>query len=89
MPSSLERRLADLNEYNAEFDRVVADGSLVRSPSLLDDSAAMTALSDIDDLENIDRQFVKADSRPATCSGVLTGCSTPSVSPRSPWGWPI
>jgi hypothetical protein len=62
MPSSLQRRLADLNEYNAEFDRVVADGGLVRSQSLLGDSAAMMALSNASDLENIDRQFVKADS---------------------------
>jgi hypothetical protein len=62
MPTSLERRLADLNEYNSEFERVVADGSLARSPSLLDNNAAMTALDDTSDLENIDRQFVKADS---------------------------
>jgi hypothetical protein len=62
MPSSLERRLADLNEYNSEFERVVADGSLVRSPSLLDNNAAMTALDDRSDLKNIDQQFVKADS---------------------------
>ena len=62
MPSSLERRLADLNEYNADFDRAGADGSLVRSQSLLDNNPAMMALSDVSDLENIDRQFVKADS---------------------------
>jgi hypothetical protein len=62
VPSSLQQRLADLNEYNAEFDRVVAAGGLVRSQSLLGDSAAMMALSNASDLENIDRQFVKADS---------------------------
>jgi hypothetical protein len=62
MPPSFERRLADLNEYNAEFERVVADGRLVRGESLLGDSPAMMALSDASDLENIDRQFVKADS---------------------------
>ncbi len=62
MPSSLERRLADLNEYNSDFDRAAVDGSLLRSQSLLDTNPAMMALSDVSDLENIDRQFVKADS---------------------------
>jgi hypothetical protein len=62
MPPTLERRIADLNEYNAEFDRVVADGSLVRGESLLRDDPAMMALSNASDLENIDRQFAKADS---------------------------
>lgn len=62
MPSLLGRRLADLNEYNSEFDRVVADGGLVRSQSLLGSNAAMMGLDNASDLENIDRQFVKADS---------------------------
>jgi hypothetical protein len=62
IPPSFERRLADLNEYNVEFERVVADGSLVRGESLLGNDPATMALSDASDLENIDRQFVKADS---------------------------
>jgi hypothetical protein len=62
MPPSFERRLADLNEYNAEFERVVADARLMRGESLLDNNPANMALSDAADLENIDRQFIKADS---------------------------
>jgi hypothetical protein len=62
IPPSFERRLADLNEYNAEFERVVANGSLTRGESLLGNDPATMALSDASDLENIDRQFVKADS---------------------------
>jgi len=31
MPSSLERRLADFNEYNVEFERIVADGGDART----------------------------------------------------------
>ena len=54
MPPSFERRLADLNEYNAEFERVVADARLMRGESLLDNNPANMALSDAADLENID-----------------------------------
>jgi hypothetical protein len=62
MPSSLSRRLADLNEYNLEFERFSDNGSLARSESLIRDRSAMMAMSDATTLENIDRQFVKADS---------------------------
>jgi hypothetical protein len=62
MPASLKRRLADLNEYNFEFDRLSADGRLVRSASLMPTKPEQLATSDASTLENIDRQFVKADS---------------------------
>jgi len=62
MPASLKRRLAELNEYNFEFERFTADGSLPRSASLMPNEAEMLATSDVSILENIDRQFVKADS---------------------------
>ena len=62
MPSSLKRRLADLNEYNFEFERFIAGGNLMRSESLMRNSSAVMAASDASTLETIDRQFVKADS---------------------------
>jgi hypothetical protein len=62
MPPSLKRRLADLNEYNCEFERLTADGKLARGESLIRDKAAVAAASDAAVLENIDRQFVKADA---------------------------
>jgi hypothetical protein len=62
MPASLKRRLADLNEYNVEFDRFTADGSLVRCASLMPTEPEGLAASDASNLVNIDRQFVKADS---------------------------
>lgn len=67
MPSSLIRRLADLNSYNREFDQLIAKGRLVRGPSLLPDQpapdqCALPSWSDAGVLENIDRQFVKADA---------------------------
>ena len=62
MPSSLKRRLADLNEYNLEFARLTADARLARGDSLIPDQTAMPAASDAAILQNIDRQFVKADA---------------------------
>jgi hypothetical protein len=62
MPSSLKRRLADLNEYNFEFERFSADGSLVRSRSLMPNDSERMASSDASAADIIDRQFVKADS---------------------------
>ena len=62
MPSFLKRRLADLNEYNLEFERFIANGNRVRSESLMRDLSAEIAESDAAFLENIDGQFVKADS---------------------------
>jgi hypothetical protein len=62
MPSSLRQRLADLNEYNSDFQRFAADASLVRSESLMHHMSAETASGDSAVLENIDGQFVKADS---------------------------
>jgi hypothetical protein len=62
MPSSLKRDLADLNEYNLEFEHFASDERLVRSASLLRDQSATIATNDASVLENIDRQYVKADS---------------------------
>jgi ABC-type multidrug transport system fused ATPase/permease subunit len=62
MPSSLTRRLVDLNEYNRDFARFTADSRLVRSASLMRDTFVAMAANDAAALENIDRQFVKADS---------------------------
>ena len=62
MPSFLRRRLADLDEYNLEFERFLADGRAVRSESLMHNLSADIADSDASFLENIDNQFVKADS---------------------------
>ncbi len=62
MPSSLKQRLADLNNYNFEFARLSAEERIARSDSLLPDQTVMPAASDADILQNIDRQFVKADA---------------------------
>jgi len=62
MPSFLKRRLADLNEFNQEFEQFMADGNGVRSESLMRNLSAEIAGSDASFLENIDNQFVKADS---------------------------
>jgi hypothetical protein len=62
MPSSLRRRLADFNEYNVEFERISTDGSFARSESLMRNLPADLTSSDAAVLDNIDRQYVKADS---------------------------
>jgi len=62
MPVSLKRRLAELNEYNFEFERFTADGRLVRSASLMPTQAEGLATNDAPTLVTINRQFVKADS---------------------------
>jgi hypothetical protein len=62
MPSLLKRRLADLNEYNLEYERFIADGSGMRSDSLMRNLSEEIPASDAFFLENIDSQFVKADS---------------------------
>ena len=62
MPSSLKRRLADLNEYNVDFERFTADARLVRSASLMQGASTTMAMSDAPTLQAIDRQFIKADS---------------------------
>jgi hypothetical protein len=62
MPASLKRRLADLNEYNVDFERFTADARLVPSASLMQRESVGTAISDAAALETIDRQFIKADS---------------------------
>jgi len=62
MPAALKRRLAELDEYNFEFDRLSAHGSLARSASLMPSEAEKLGTGDLSILQNIDRQFVKADS---------------------------
>lgn len=62
MPSLLKRRLADLNEYNLEYERFIADGSGMRSDSLMRNLSEEIPARDAFFLENIDSQFVKADS---------------------------
>lgn len=62
MPSLLKRRLADLNEYNLEYERFIADGSGMHSDSLMRNLSEEIPASDAFFLENIDSQFVKADS---------------------------
>ena len=71
MPSSLERRLADFNEYNVEFERIVTDGGVARTEPLMRHLPADMAMSDAAVLENIDRQYVKAD----TLAGYMQWCS--------------
>jgi hypothetical protein len=62
MPSSLKRGLADLNHYNAEFERIAHDGSVPRSASLTGNFSEDIAASDAAVLKDIDRQYVKADT---------------------------
>jgi len=62
MPSSLKRRLADLNEYNVDFGRFAADERQVPSASLMPGDSASAAMSDAPVLAAIDRQFIRADS---------------------------
>jgi hypothetical protein len=62
MPASLKRRLAELNEYNFEFERFSVAGSLMCSASLMPPKSEKLATIDASILENIDRQFIKADS---------------------------
>jgi hypothetical protein len=62
MPSSLKRRLADLNEYNVDFGRFAADERQVPSASLMPRDCSSMAMSDASALATIDRQFIRADS---------------------------
>jgi hypothetical protein len=62
MPSTLKRRLTDLNEYNLDFERFCADARLRRSESLLRPDSASMPMADIGTLQTIDRHYVKADS---------------------------
>ncbi len=62
MPLSLKRGLADLNEYNAESERIASDGSVPGSESLMRNFPENIAASDAAVLEDIDRQYVKADT---------------------------
>ncbi len=62
MPATLQRELADLNEFNAEFARLNSQGSLALSESLRIDENSVIAPEIAPALENIDAQYVKADS---------------------------
>jgi len=61
MPSSLRRRLENFNEYNLECERTSAEGG-GRTESLMRHLPADLKASDAAALENIDRQYVMADS---------------------------
>jgi hypothetical protein len=62
MPASLKRRLADLDEYNLEFARCRANGTLAGSESLMRGLAPEMTAGDAAILRNIDAQYVKADA---------------------------
>jgi hypothetical protein len=62
MPVSFVRRLADLDEFNHEYRRFTADGSLVPAGSLMLQLPAGIAADDAPVLAEIDAQYVKADS---------------------------
>ena len=62
MPSSLKRRLEDFNEYNLECRQIAAEGGAARTDSLMRHLPADLKASDAAALENIDRQYVKADA---------------------------
>jgi hypothetical protein len=62
MPSSLERRLADLDEFNADFARLAKSGQVAVAESLLRGLDAELARADQAPLEGLDRQYVKADT---------------------------
>lgn len=61
-PPSLRRRLEDLNEYNRDGSNFCADPARACSESLMRDLPETKAMRDASFIENIDRQFVKADS---------------------------
>jgi hypothetical protein len=61
MPSSLKRRLVDLDEFNADFARLEASNRVEAAESLLRDLDADLARGDRAPLEGLDRQYVKAD----------------------------
>jgi hypothetical protein len=62
LPPSLATRLADLDEFNAEYARQRADGSLVHGESLMSGLSGEAIGADAALLAAIDRQYVKADS---------------------------
>jgi hypothetical protein len=62
MPASLKRRLLDLDEYNLEFARSRANGTLTESEPLMRGIAPEMTAGDALILERIDEQYVKADS---------------------------
>jgi hypothetical protein len=62
MPPSLQRPLAELDEFNLEFQRFTAAGNQVHPSSLMSNLPAELTAADTAVLQSIDRQFVKADS---------------------------
>jgi len=62
MPPSLKGRLADLNEFNRDFDRLKHENRLAVTESLMSGLPPEITLRDCGILEEIDRQYVKADS---------------------------
>jgi hypothetical protein len=62
MPASLRRRLADFNEFNADFARLEASGRTAAMESLLSGLDAELLGEDRAPLESLDRQYIKADT---------------------------
>jgi len=61
MPASLRRRLADLDEFNADFARMETSNPVGAAESLLRGLDADLPGGDRPGLEGLDRQYVKAD----------------------------
>ncbi len=62
MPESLRQRLADLDNFNADYLFLTSAGRAPRSESLLRTIPAELAIGDSTDLEFIDHQYMKADA---------------------------
>ncbi len=62
MPESLRQRLADLDNFNADYLSLTSNGRAPRSESLLRTIPAELAVDDSADLEFIDHQYMKADA---------------------------
>ena len=62
MPEALRQRLADLDNFNADYLSLTTDGRALRCESLMRAIPAELAVDDSADLEFIDHQFMKADA---------------------------
>jgi hypothetical protein len=62
MPPSLKGLLADLNEFNRDYDRLASENRLAACESLMNGLSPEVAVRDCEFLEEINRQYVKADS---------------------------
>ena len=62
MPESLRQRLADLDNFNADYLSLTSDGRALSTESLMRTIPAELAIDDSADLRFIDHQFMKADA---------------------------